>query len=103
MFGGGTTTLRPSLRFSAPPKQFEAPLFSEVKMSNSAAGILRRVTDVVYWTGAVIACVALVLVSAVIPWAVYTRYIRNSAASRPEPLAWLLNAAITFIGSADRC
>jgi TRAP-type C4-dicarboxylate transport system permease small subunit len=48
-------------------------------MSNSAAGIFRRVNDAVYWTGAVIACVALVLVSAVIPWAVYTRYVLNTA------------------------
>jgi len=70
-------------------------------MSNSAAGILRRVTDAVYWTGAVIACVALVLVSAVIPWAVYTRYILNSAASWPEPMAVLLTVGITFIGSAN--
>ena len=31
--------------------------------------------DALYWTGAVIACVALVLVSAIIPWAVYTRYV----------------------------
>ena len=70
-------------------------------MSNSAAGVFRRVNDAVYWTGAVVACVALVLVSAVIPWAVYTRYILNSAASWPEPLAVLLTVGITFIGSAN--
>ena len=51
------------------------------------AGLFRRSMDAVYWTGAVIACVALVLVSAIIPWAVYTRYVLNSAASWPEPLA----------------
>jgi len=70
-------------------------------MSNSGAGIFRRVNDVVYWTGAVIAGVALVLVSAVIPWAVYTRYVLNSASSWPEPMAVLLTVAITFIGSAN--
>jgi TRAP-type C4-dicarboxylate transport system permease small subunit len=86
---------------STPPKRSEAPLFSEVKMSNSAAGIFRRINDAVYWTGAVIACVALVLVSAVIPWAVYTRYVLNSASSWPEPMAVLLTVAITFIGSAN--
>jgi TRAP-type C4-dicarboxylate transport system permease small subunit len=75
--------------------------YSEVKMSNSAAGIFRRVNDTVYWTGAAIACVALVLVSAVIPWAVYTRYILNSASSWPEPMAVLLTVGITFIGSAN--
>ncbi|NOJ47755.1 TRAP transporter small permease [Bradyrhizobium sp. WSM 1744] len=70
-------------------------------MSNSAAGIFRRVNDAVYWTGAGVGCVALVLVSAVIPWAVYTRYILNSASSWPEPMAVLLTVGITFIGSAN--
>src|SRR6187397_2449216 len=70
-------------------------------MSDSEAGVFRRVVDAVYWTGAVVACVALVLVSAVIPWAVYTRYILNSAASWPEPMAVLLTVGITFIGSAN--
>ena len=82
-------------------ERFEAPLLSEVKMSDSGAGVFRRVVDAVYWTGAVIACVALVLVSAVIPWAVYTRYILNSASSWPEPMAVLLTVGITFIGSAN--
>src|SRR3954454_22498117 len=70
-------------------------------MSDSGAGVFRRVVDAVYWTGAVVACLALVLVSAVIPWAVYTRYVLNSAASWPEPLAVLLTIGITFIGAAN--
>jgi TRAP-type C4-dicarboxylate transport system permease small subunit len=57
--------------------------------------------DAVYWTGAVIACLALVLVSAIIPWGVYTRYVLNSAASWPEPMAVLLTIGITFIGAAN--
>ena len=57
--------------------------------------------NAVYWTGAVIACAALVLVSAIIPWAVYTRYVLNSASSWPEPLAVLLTVGITFIGAAN--
>ena len=44
---------------------------------------------------------ALVIVSAIIPWAVYTRYVLNSAASWPEPLAVLLTIGITFIGAAE--
>ena len=47
----------------------------------SGAALFRRAMDAVYWTGAVIACLALVLVSAIIPWGVYTRYVLNSAAS----------------------
>ncbi|MBR1149245.1 TRAP transporter small permease [Bradyrhizobium sp. JYMT SZCCT0428] len=65
------------------------------------AGLFRSAMNAVYWTGAVIACAALVLVSAIIPWAVYTRYILNSASSWPEPLAVLLTVGITFIGAAN--
>ena len=65
------------------------------------AGLFRRAMDAVYWTGAVIACLALVLVSAIIPWAVYTRYVLNSASSWPEPLAVMLTVGITFIGAAN--
>src|SRR5205809_7911931 len=69
--------------------------------ASGAALSLRRAMDLIYWTGAGVACAALVLVSAVIPWAVYTRYILNSASSWPEPMAVLLTVGITFIGSAN--
>src|SRR3954447_9991828 len=69
--------------------------------NDPGAGLFRSAMNAVYWTGAVIACMALVLVSAIIPWAVYTRYILNSAASWPEPLAVLLTIGITFIGAAN--
>jgi TRAP-type C4-dicarboxylate transport system permease small subunit len=48
----------------------------------------------------VVGTTALVLISAVIPWAVFTRYVLNSAASWPEPLAILLTIVLTFIGAA---
>jgi TRAP-type C4-dicarboxylate transport system permease small subunit len=44
--------------------------------------------------------VALVLISAVIPWGVYTRYVINSAAGWPEPAAVLLSIVLTFFGAA---
>ena len=69
--------------------------------SDPGAGLFRSAMNAIYWTGAVIACAALVLVSAIIPWAVYTRYILNSASSWPEPLAVLLTVGITFIGAAN--
>jgi TRAP-type C4-dicarboxylate transport system permease small subunit len=76
--------------------------FSEVVLSDKpAAGLFRRSMDTLYWSGAVISCLALVLISAIIPWAVYTRYVLNSAASWPEPLAVLLTVAVTFIGAAN--
>jgi TRAP-type C4-dicarboxylate transport system permease small subunit len=47
-----------------------------------------------------IAGLALVLISAVIPWAVFTRYVLNSSASWPERTAVLLTIVLTFIGTA---
>jgi len=56
--------------------------------------------DLLYLACAFVAGVALVLISAVIPWAVFTRYVLNSAASWPEPMAVLLTIVLTFIGAA---
>ena len=53
------------------------------------AGLFRRAMDYLYLVCVVIGCTALVLISAVIPWAVFTRYVLNSAASWPEPVAVL--------------
>jgi TRAP-type C4-dicarboxylate transport system permease small subunit len=74
---------------------------SEGGHTGPAAASFRRAMNALYWTGAVASCIALVLISAIIPWAVYTRYILNSAASWPEPLAVLLTIAVTFIGAAN--
>ena len=77
-------------------------IISDNAESASAPALaFRRAMNALYWTGAVISCVALVLISFIIPWAVYTRYILNSAASWPEPLAVLLTVAVTFIGAAN--
>src|SRR5665213_2093707 len=51
-------------------------------------------------TSVIIGCTALVLISVIIPWAVFTRYVLNSAASWPEPMAVLLTIVLTFIGAA---
>src|SRR5450432_4776230 len=64
------------------------------------AGHFRRTMDYLYLVCVVIGCTALVLISAVIPWAVYTRYVINRAASWPEPTAVLLTIVLTFIGAA---
>ena len=60
----------------------------------------RRLMDLLYLLCVLIAGAALVLISAVIPWAVYTRYVLNSAASWPEPMAVLLTIVLTFFGAA---
>jgi TRAP-type C4-dicarboxylate transport system permease small subunit len=60
----------------------------------------RKAMDALYLLCVGVAGAALVLISAVIPWGVYTRYIQNSAASWPEPTAVLLTIVLTFIGAA---
>jgi TRAP-type C4-dicarboxylate transport system permease small subunit len=64
------------------------------------AALFRRAMDYLYQLCVIIGCIALVAISAVIPWAVFTRYVLNSAASWPEPMAVLLTIVLTFIGAA---
>jgi TRAP-type C4-dicarboxylate transport system permease small subunit len=64
------------------------------------SALYRKAMDALYLFCVVIAGAALVLISAVIPWAVFTRYVMNSAASWPEPTAVLLTIVLTFFGAA---
>src|ERR1700720_2692864 len=61
---------------------------------------LRTAMDALYWLCVVVSGSALMLISAVIPWGVFTRYVLNSAASWPEPMAILLTIVLTFFGAA---
>src|SRR5277367_5411768 len=61
---------------------------------------IRRVMDALYWLCAIIAGIALVLITLVVPWGVFTRYVLHSAASWPEPMAILLSVVLTFFGAA---
>ena len=60
----------------------------------------RKAMDALYLACVVVAGAALVFISAIIPWAVYTRYVMNRAASWPEPMAVLLTIVLTFFGAA---
>src|SRR5215813_14322623 len=62
--------------------------------------LFRTAMDALYWICAGLAGVSLVLISAVIPYSVYTRYVLNQAASWPEPMAVLLTIVLTFFGAA---
>jgi TRAP-type C4-dicarboxylate transport system permease small subunit len=62
--------------------------------------LLRAAMNALYWLCAGLAGVSLVLISAVIPYSVYTRYVLNQAASWPEPMAVLLTIVLTFFGAA---
>ncbi len=64
------------------------------------AGLFRKAMDGLYYACVFVGCAAMVLIAAVIPWAVFTRYALNSAASWPEATAVLLTIVLTFIGAA---
>jgi TRAP-type C4-dicarboxylate transport system permease small subunit len=64
------------------------------------AALFRKAMDWLYAACVVVGVVSLALISAVIPWAVFTRYVLNSAASWPEPMAVLLTILLTFVGAA---
>jgi TRAP-type C4-dicarboxylate transport system permease small subunit len=66
----------------------------------SMAAGLRRAMDALYQLCIALSGGSLVLISAVIPWGVYTRYVLNRAASWPEPMAVLLTIVLTFFGAA---
>src|SRR5438034_3441260 len=70
------------------------------EMGEAMTRAYRRAMDALYLFCVIVAGVALVLISAVIPWAVYTRYVLNRAASWPEPMAVLLMIVLTFFGAA---
>ena len=62
--------------------------------------LYRKAMDALYLICAIVAGSALVLISAIMPWAVFTRYVLNSAASWPETAAVLLTVVVTFLGAA---
>src|SRR5437879_6303427 len=66
----------------------------------TAPHALRRAMDALYYACAIIAGSALVLISLIVPWGVYTRYVLDSASSWPEPMAVLLSIVLTFFGAA---
>lgn len=56
--------------------------------------------DGVYRLCVVLAGSAMVLISLIVPYGVFTRYVLNSASSWPEPGAILLSIVLTFFGAA---
>src|SRR6201747_592528 len=61
---------------------------------------LRTAMDWLYRACVLIAGGAMVLISLIVPWGVFTRYVLNSASSWPEPAAILLSIVLTFFGAA---
>ncbi len=55
-----------------------------------------RAMDALHQACLVIAGVCIVIITIIIPWGVFTRYVLNSAASWPEPMAILLMIVLSF-------
>jgi TRAP-type C4-dicarboxylate transport system permease small subunit len=58
-----------------------------------------RAMDALHTACLVIAGFSLVVITLVIPWGVFTRYVLNSAASWPEPTAVLLMIVLSFFSA----
>jgi TRAP-type C4-dicarboxylate transport system permease small subunit len=55
--------------------------------------------DALHRACVIIAGICLVLITLIIPWGVFTRYVLNSAASWPEPMAVLLMIVLSFFSA----
>lgn len=53
-----------------------------------------------YWACIWIAGISIVVMTVIIPWGVYTRYVLGTGSSWPEPLAVQLMVIFTFFGAA---
>jgi TRAP-type C4-dicarboxylate transport system permease small subunit len=58
-----------------------------------------KAMDVLHRACLAIAGVCLVIISLIIPYGVFTRYVLNSAASWPEPMAVLLMIVLSFLSA----
>ena len=58
-----------------------------------------RAMDALHKACLFFAGIALVVITLIIPWGVFTRYVLNSAASWPEPLAILLMIWLSFLSA----
>jgi TRAP-type C4-dicarboxylate transport system permease small subunit len=58
-----------------------------------------RLMDVIHRACLVIAGVCIVVITLIIPWGVFTRYVLNSASSWPEPLAILIMIVLSFFSA----
>ena len=59
-----------------------------------------RWMDGLYRAAIWLAGIAIVLMSLIIPWGVFTRYVLGTGSQWPEPIAILLMMVFTFIGAA---
>ena len=58
-----------------------------------------RLMDAIHRACVVVAGACLVVITLIIPWGVFTRYVLNSASSWPEPMAVLLMIVLSFLSA----
>jgi TRAP-type C4-dicarboxylate transport system permease small subunit len=58
-----------------------------------------RLMNVIHWLCLVVAGTSLVIITLIIPWGVFTRFVLNSASSWPEPMAVLLMIWLSFLSA----
>jgi len=63
------------------------------------AGLYRCAMDALYLACVIVGVTALVLISAVIPWAVFTRYVLNNSLAWTEEIAINCLVVVVFLGS----
>jgi TRAP-type C4-dicarboxylate transport system permease small subunit len=63
-------------------------------------GTYARAMRALYWACVWIAGFSIVIMTLVIPWGVFTRYVLGTGSSWPEPLAIQLMVIFTFFGAA---
>jgi TRAP-type C4-dicarboxylate transport system permease small subunit len=61
---------------------------------------LLRLNDVIYTLCIWIAGLSILVISLIIPWGIFARYVLGTGSSWPEPIAILLMSIFTFIGAA---
>jgi TRAP-type C4-dicarboxylate transport system permease small subunit len=61
---------------------------------------LRRALDAVYLACIWAAGACIVLMSLIIPWGIFTRYVLGSGSQWPEPISILMMVVFTFLGAA---
>jgi len=60
----------------------------------------RRAMDALYLLCIAVAGLSMAIMTVVVPWGVYTRYVLNRGSAWPEPMAVLLMILFTFFGAA---
>src|SRR5262245_24756675 len=58
-----------------------------------------RAMDALHRACQIVAGACLVIITLIIPWGVFTRYVLNSASSWPEPMAVLLMIVLSFLSA----